>query len=763
LSRKAMLVAILLAATLSSRETTAQGSPSPDRAIHLIVCPRFGNDATALAWNPRLGHSPDLIARPKPHDHFNATYGDVLLYAPWPFKTITAAINYLPATTVPPLPDASAATSYVWRYAIIHVMPGLISPDTSRDPNSGFTGNGESFPIHLPPGVSIKGTSALNTMFKMPANGVGPIFEFGVTTAAGVEITGQDSFIDKISLYGNFEPTGNPGSHTPIYLSPGLQCNPTISNCFIFGNIAGIVLDAPVDPPSEPEGWHSPTIINNTFAWNQAGIWNGQFLAGASSVGISKPMLVNNVFDATPPTRNNPSLQLPNGWNAMGLSGFEGIDASDLTIAGIDYNAYEGNKFDLGIPIGFLPPTAPRTSAPASPGIDIAPWTSPTASQFRGVLFVRDLIFNGAQASGPFDLTPTVTYPFGFDLSPGDFRLAPAVAPADSAANPGPTPPAQVTTGQWKNPLVDAGWNGSFPVMLGNGMSILREPGKLVLNSQSSWEHHNWQEDCEGYGNPRIHRHPVYTPDAALPARIDIGADELGELVVAGTRFGTTNFLSMERSGSYTFRADNKYAWFLGVPVNHYNTNLNVVRPDYSMKWPGAPWTVAITSPAGTYAPTNADITPHLLPDNHPWWTGSIGVASNPFWEYWIPGWPMNPALYLTPSAGVIHPPGAWTQMNPNYIWLDFIGSPTPVMFGGSPVPPSPDTTGGAHSLVFDQSPTGWCTLAPQGQNPYDTFLPTTASVADQAIRFTIEKASRQIYTPSQVGSNLQSFLVQVD
>jgi hypothetical protein len=52
---------------------------------------------------------------------------------------------------------------------VIHVEPGLYGPQIVGtpvvDPNSGLVWNGELFPLVIPHGVSIRGTSALDVIF----------------------------------------------------------------------------------------------------------------------------------------------------------------------------------------------------------------------------------------------------------------------------------------------------------------------------------------------------------------------------------------------------------------------------------------------------------------------------------------------------------------------------------------------------------------------------------------------------------------------
>src|SRR5690606_8142347 len=103
------------------------------RVLHLWVVPYFGDDALAggaAALNPNGASSfawCTPVVPPRPHQVFNSA-GDVLLHAPHPFKTITAAVDYIVATNPggsTPLPALGGVDGVDWQHAIIHLMPGL--------------------------------------------------------------------------------------------------------------------------------------------------------------------------------------------------------------------------------------------------------------------------------------------------------------------------------------------------------------------------------------------------------------------------------------------------------------------------------------------------------------------------------------------------------------------------------------------------------------------------------------------------------------
>jgi len=78
--------------------------------------------------------------------------------------------------------------------------------------------------------------------------------------------------------------------------------------------------------------------------------------------------------------------------------------------------------------------------------------------------------------------------------------------------------------------------------------TVLNAPGRLPLvgpapAGNGSWQFDYLKNDCEGYGNPRRYMYPTTAgcPVAPEPClTVDIGADELGDCIAAGYRFGTT-------------------------------------------------------------------------------------------------------------------------------------------------------------------------------------------------------------------------------
>ena len=361
------------------------------------------------------------------------------------------------------------------------------------------------------------------------------------------------------------------------------------------------------------------------------------------------------------------------------------------------------------------------------PGVNIGPYTGfPTAvGLHRGILYVRDLFCNGARSGHNgvnfgFHQEPATGTPTNpnFDGSFIDFRLAPVVTLARISATPFPPDLSTQNQNSALNPLVDRGLSAASWTMA-NGLTGA-PPGILLPSSDPNFQRYafdNWQWDMEGFGNPRIFDHSKYPnffsgPD--LTHTIDLGADELGELIIAGYRAGTTNFQSGSGSGYLppgVTAMDNKYAWYIGPRgdaqgngVGALTSNdtpalrsyfwgvdlLNSIlirRPNIQYQTTGVrvplyspptvatgryrPWrflsktavgTCTIPSQLGTptwYLPTIADITPHLPPDAHPWWHSFFApLPSNAIWQPCLS--PYNFLLYFDPTTNRINPPGTY-------------------------------------------------------------------------------------------------------
>ncbi|MCA8957135.1 MAG: hypothetical protein KDC87_13755 [Planctomycetes bacterium] len=623
------------------------------------------------------------------------------------------------------------------------------------------------------------------------SNRPGPAFEFGVTTTSAdqqsVLCDGDGTFLDSITVHGAIrDPGGNypaPKENAAIYIGPSVRSKPCISNCVFFANMVGISVAA---APEDTQGHDGTRIINNTFVANGVGVWNGQagvgYTPSTPAYGISKLVVVNNVFQPywngmgyapgvsggcpfgnqnTPPL-NQPLWQL---WEPTSFPfarmGFQGIhydDLNTLTTSNTyrDFNAYESTAGDpptlppgnVNLPTTFLPPawgvtlvrsTTPPASALA-PAVNLSRYTGYSltagAGVSPGILFVRDLFCNAVSylTSGSGTTLPAgFLGPTGnpnFDGSPHDFRLAPVVT--DSGTWNSPTPGIRVPDLQSPtsalNPLVDAGYWGTS-ITQRNGLTV-EPPGQLLPSTDPDYPnfpYNTWIWDMEGHGNPRLHDHPLYPNTGFGGVSIDIGADEMGELIVAGYRFGTTSFLHATSNvvlpsnpnALSPLPMDNRYLWYIGPPTQntsfvvqsqatpqlrmvdwpsrqgscsttpvtlgwlHYPLNYVTASPmPPSVPWFSPPSVTGIgmancapngglffepwrftsrTTPvtcAGFYVPTFADVTPHLLPDVHPWWHVALGNSPvNPIW--WSCSSLYNSLLYVNPWTNRVNPPGS--------------------------------------------------------------------------------------------------------
>ena len=490
--------------------------------------PINGDDAQALANNPSAtGPKRPLM----PHSTSNTPIHGFLQQIPYSFKTVTAAINWIKTFGIHQQPWPYPNSNRKIRKAVIHCLPGLYGPALypgEIDPRSGLPWNNETFPLVLPNNVSIQGTSSLDTIFDARKEAG---YRTGIITAHNGQTANEEydrDFIDGITLRGAAsDPEHLPPSGAAIYISSTSEENLlVVTNCFLVENEVGIAIGA--GTPEEPSPI-SPRIFNNTFAENGIGIWSGYLVGGSifTHKGIATPLLLNNVFD----TKN-------------GASAFEGISIDSLAVqltTGSNpwhiFEAWDGPKGGttpswgranyLTGGYGFWPATTilgsqqvpPVPNATLGTAIDIQPYTNAGSSQPHGILFIRDLLDAGI---------PATSY------SPNDFRLSPWISMSQS----------QPTR---RNVLVNTGYNGGSPtgpLQWANGQTMPAlglSTGVAQGSNQPDVEFaefHGWDFDCEGFGNPRIFDPSVPGHTAWLPGAngslIDMGADEMGQLIMAG-------------------------------------------------------------------------------------------------------------------------------------------------------------------------------------------------------------------------------------
>jgi len=574
-------------------------------------------------------HLPNAQNRLPLQFHPSGQIQGLLFQAPYPFRKLKSAIQWINTKLGSlPYSRVIQEKEYYCDYVIIQCAPGLYGPILGGkkfeiDKFSGLPWNGEEFPIMLPDRVCIQGTSALSTIFdaRCYEEGAKPTSVFSIDPGKGSE-GWSHTFIDGITIRGARgasyqEPhlstsTVPPGAGVFIGEMNGYvgQIGLIVSNCFITNNTIGVAVNTHTATP------HHPVLINNTIAWNAVGVWAGSNCRTSKDVSPGpNPVFINNIFDSSSPVwRNFPAYS-----NLIaGVSGFEGIVSYNLTITNWgpgsescswDTNAYEFDPNDnsrrrVVLSPGWVSPSlrvdlysktgwpsvgvsknavlSGQGNSPLHPAVDIGPYTGLGTQNVRGVLYINDVM-----AKAP-------NLPSGYDRSPHDFRLAPYVMVAGQESTPYP---------DILNPLVDAGrkpQGSNLPLVFSNvgvtvGIHVLKSswgngcPDKWIPPGVPSGERHPWysyqngimywdppcvtdyatfnavDQDCEGFGNPRIMTHPWFHQGVPPEELEDIGADEMGDLIIAGYVYNTTVF-SKTPSG----RAP---SWGLSL-VNHDNTKI---------------------------------------------------------------------------------------------------------------------------------------------------------------------------------------------
>ncbi len=756
---------LLFVALLAPAGATAQQSGDLGYrtvfTFHVWVDPIYGDDAQASvpssfqAWpkNPtgKTVRGNKALSRHVGLDKPNATppspWPGRIVFAPFSFRTVTSAIAYVqaefevPATTTTPakiwwtFDDDDTNGSYTVNRVVIHCLPGLYGAGTQIEPRTGLRYNGETFPIRIPSDVSIQGTSALDTVFDAQGAFVN-VFQFNSGTKG--TISHVHSFIDGVTIRGARSKEWNPAKPATIRIGAGVMIaeegnmQPVISNCFITDNDVGIAVDAyppfkEVGTPLKPWQWiHSPIIVNNTIAWNRIGIWNGQvkqYTGGAPGTvnkGFSRPRVLNNIID---------SVDINNKFGNL-TSAFEGLDPSDLRIdipgsnplVRVDFNAYELGRYNLtsgtnGNPL-IAPPgwragwciTQPRTANPTYvPRRDITPWTRPSSGP-RKSLYINETLTSYLGASSVEN-----------SLSPHDFRLT--VHP--EAGDPSLSPLTDLGIDLGLGVLKFQNYHAQHPTVspIITYEPGLKSPGPQIQGYDSDYAAlHAWDNDCEGFGNPRIHDR-LDAPDQVGFTRysyMDLGADEMGDLIMTGYIDRTRIFSEMTNMGGGGSPPFNLTAYFIGIANTNYprplywqeagrsvSVNLNQAQPvtgwwDYVQRLPGAvvpypgpvPWssytiegldvainpTVKSTRRSLTTATPlvynhfmrnlECDFSPSLLPDMHPGWalvsSPSDAFAANPWYHHQagpFKTWDNRDLYYLpslgyAPVSGHINPPG---------------------------------------------------------------------------------------------------------
>lgn len=839
-----------------------QGPPS-EFVFHVYADPVFGDDDLAFRLNP--GNPNDLdpdLTQPVPNSGASGSralpldqrsdFGPAvdptsiagfLQHAPFSFRTLsgnkgaieyvqrvfsTAATATTPAITQLPWTHPSGR---VVTHVVIHCLPGLYGPRNPLlaagteeiDPVTGLPWNGEILPIRLGhreqfdacpayDRISIQGTSALDTIFD--ARGNDPSMPAAYRPRLVLQVLGRRSgcgpvggtdhgqaFLDGITIRGARSWSSTPpASRTPEGSGICLSGNQApigirITNCIITQNTVGIVLDAEAEQPpqgSYTAGAHTPLIVNNTIVGNDMGIWAGNLTVPANPPSLPyanthAPAIVNNIID--PDTSG--------GLPLVPVSCFEGIFPGSVVVAtaggqpaGLDFNAWNPSAANQGL----LPNGTNWVGAELGMPVPVPTLPAPrvdTRAFFH--LYVRDLLRNQT----------------GTDVSPHDLRISPFVS-TTLGVPPGNHNPL-VTS-----PLIATGINVA-PVAMAIG-TVIPVEGPGLPPGVDRVAITGWDYDCEGMGNPRIQsRWPVIDPPPPFGV-IDIGADQCGDLIIAGYLDSTRMFQAFH---PVTGSPLNSLVFFVNMPAA--SAPAGFPRPWSNWLLGGLPWygnvqTGRLSTPCLPPVSGNppltyftcgysdasgvtdrwimsmdmvpfmrnlaCDFSPHLLRDVHPAWTALCDTllqssgppdpyAANPWYSSWwppatYPRYPDNPSLFFNDDPSLqVHAQGQ--PAGQRNIYEAFGGTRTAVASAhlnppGTATPASGILrwiTGGASQFGPISPCSGssytcgnWCL----NDQPNGCPDPVPALGLDYALRINCEIPSVLM----QVGrnSNLQTFLV---
>ncbi len=541
--------------------------------FHVYVDPLFGDNQKAVELNPTNPHDISLnflsSGRPLPLSrHADGTMGSggsgqriegFLQHAPYSFKTLSSpqsemgAVEYVqrpfvvPQTTpIPTLPWTHPDGDRRVTHVVIHCLPGLYGPihhgyPDPPDPASGLPWNGEELPIKLgvmpfdlsdvpaTDRISIQGTSALDTIFDARGE-AGPVFEFTLPDPALFTYSPAhgEAFLDAVTVRGAAADESGNGAGAGIHIRGRHENAVTISNCFIVDNSVGIAVnsDFVVIGTSQYVAAHRPIITLNTIVDNTIGVWLGDLDPDPLVVqSLNTPVLLNNLFAFE-------------GGQLAQVSCFEGVQPGDVTVASIGspavtvgsaYNTWDTSRANLGgtlVP-GF--PAHPQILVPA-PRVDTDLWDQ---------LFIRDAFEAAGTGGGGY--------------SPHDYRLNPN---ARLALSPGALP-------THANPLIDTALAADL-VMMGNNITISAADTGLPIGSEEvDINARDW--DSEGFGNPR-HFNRVDFPTPLDHEGMDFGADEAGDLIVAGY-LPNTRIFSVPHAPAATTLTDHLDIYFFDTPA----------------------------------------------------------------------------------------------------------------------------------------------------------------------------------------------------
>lgn len=691
-----------------------------------LLNPGWTNSMVPFSWHPdasqiQTGDMADFRT--------NKHVGGLLCHAPYPFRTIQGAIKYVctrgPHDNLQPgqhgwmlgaLVDAEAKR-IAW--IVIHCLPGLYSDSTALDPETGLRWNGEDhMPIELPYGISLQGASALDTIIDArndpqatrshaieivePGAGsqflppqrdylaLNPLAAFdalGVPTHAVAPLA--RTFIDGFTIRGaavlddpNVTSIGarflrGAGVAMRRRLSNGwnwdqddyqaLALAPTISNCFINHCGVGIAVTA-LEEYTLLRTWR-PLIVNNTFADNTyVDIYNGSTDFASppvqASAGRNQLRVLNNICMRT--TGLSPTQCYP----------FTGMHESDLRVvlpvAPFSFNAYAdtrpnmvpnylaGQDWTDEWPAALVDPNRivqPPVGVPLPPVVDLALLSS------EGFFINRAFV---ESSRGP--------------IAPHDYRLAPwSLAVFNPQLDPTGMPNPMVNVGVtlaaaggimvFANRLWidDTGQPAGLPQLASDAFNHADHPAPMPIEPFQLFD--AWDTDCDGFANARIYLRPGFQNNGY--GGIDLGADELGELVLSGYLDDTRMFVrafaappapavapSLSRPQMFFFNVPGTgphprpqfnavfggmhwsgatVDWFLNVQTNPMlgANNYSIADMMFSVYWRGSWRSAMLTYPSTIGAPKYwlqalspmlvprsfmSDFSAMLPPDIHPLW-----------------------------------------------------------------------------------------------------------------------------------------------
>ncbi len=439
------------------------------------------------------------------------------------------------------------------------------------------------------------------------------------------------------------------------------------------------------------------------------------------------PVYLNNIFDSGSPATH-----------IAGIAGFQGVHPDDLTVQdrlfsdgstqpiGLPFNAWEVGRVNTGAAaaLNWQVPAVRNAGVVGAPRVDISPFTTPNA---RGTLYVNDLFRNSPEG----------------DITPHDFRLAPNVTEdpesAPSALNP------LVNQGLW---MYDTPSPAVIDIVMANGVTLTRKPG-LPANAEDLATFHAWDEDAEGLANPRVVTRPGFASSPDYDD-IDLGADEMDRLIMAGSIDGTriysedvpnttipdhgrVFFVDLKVPGTYPRPEFNAllgegFTWWAHVQGRPDGFTSGTYLSNFTAGVPSSGrWAFVATSLWMPFMRSLAcDISPHLLFDLHPYWANAFTVALPSVADiYATNAWGLTPGgmppsgffdnytLYYNPPTMGYSPHATQWQASP------FLLPDSSFMVVGLPNPPG---------TVRPLSPaTSWLTPTTFAFGP---FAPCTASPA---------------------------------